>query len=185
MGAYRLELDELVAPRTVQMRLVDMMCIADGLDPDRDWGFLRNLTNALNRTALPVRDKPARVVHSARLFGLGLDLIARSRGIAGDRTRDHIGRAILMRDGLVIALLAARPVRKRNLAELELGRTFLTQDAGFKIVFSSGETKTVVRSTLTFPIPSSDRFGTIWQSIVLFCNVGRLRPDCGSLTAAT
>jgi integrase/recombinase XerD len=140
--AYRAELEQLMAPFTVLLRLADLLSIAVGMDPTGDWRFLRRLTNGLRQTATPVRDKPARVVHSSRLFQLGLELIERSRCPAGDGRRASRTRAILLRDGLSIALLAARPLRMRNLAGLEIGRTFLAGHDGCDIAIPADETKT-------------------------------------------
>ena len=148
---YRLELEQLVAPRTAQMRLVDLLCIADGLDPTQDWRFLRNITNAMHQTALPVRDKPARVVHSAHLFELGMDLIDRGQAVVGDGLAVRNKRAILIRDGLAIALLAARPLRMRNFSGLEIDRTFLSSQDGFRLVIPAAETKT--KRPIEFDVP--------------------------------
>jgi hypothetical protein len=54
------------------------------------------------------------------LFDLGLELMARAQSEKADRRR-----LITYRDGLLIALLAARPLRIRNLAGLVLDRNVM------------------------------------------------------------
>jgi integrase len=52
--------------------------------------------------------------------------------------------AVRYRDGLLIALLAYRPVRRRNLAMMRLGRHLMKVGGSWRIVFGAEETKTHV-----------------------------------------
>jgi integrase/recombinase XerD len=45
------------------------------------------------------------------------------------------------RDGLMIALLASRPLRRRNFAAIEIGRQLIRVGQGFHLVFDGSETK--------------------------------------------
>jgi site-specific recombinase XerD len=56
--------------------------------------------------------------------------------------RMPVRAATLYRDGLIIAFLALRPLRLRNLAGLELGRTLHDGPTGWLITIPAGETKT-------------------------------------------
>ena len=59
--------------------------------------------------------------------------------------------AIVFRDGLIIALLALRPLRRRNLSELTLGRDLLRTGEGWTILLPSSATKT--HATLEYDWP--------------------------------
>ena len=150
---YRTVLEQLVAPYTVLMRLDALLQIAKGLDPKRDWRFLRNLVVALRHTVSPERNRVARLVHSERLYRLGLKLIDRAQSVTGDRPQARLARAILVRDGLIIALLAARPLRLGNFTGLEIGRTFIPHGQAIRIDIPDVETKT--RRPVEFDVPDS------------------------------
>jgi site-specific recombinase XerD len=60
--------------------------------------------------------------------------------------------AVLFRDGLLVALLAARPIRRRNLAALRLGVHLVRRGAAYWIFLRTGETKT--RDAYEAPLPT-------------------------------
>ena len=53
-------------------------------------------------------------------------------------------RAVMYRDGLIIAFLALRPLRRRNLARLDLGRTLVRRAEAWWIEIPPEDTKTRV-----------------------------------------
>ena len=61
--------------------------------------------------------------------------------------------AIQFRDGLMIALLAARPLRLANFADTALGRTLVRREPTYWLVFSEQETKT--GRPINLPIPNA------------------------------
>ena len=60
-------------------------------------------------------------------------------------------QAIAYRDGLLIALLALRPLRRRNLAGLVIGQTLVRTGEGWSIAFGPELTKTHAPLELTWP----------------------------------
>jgi integrase len=112
--------------------------IAQILAPQRDLAWLRELEADLRYSARP-RPKYYRIVSSERLLALGLELI--KRGETGKHLTD-LGSARLVRDGLMIALLALCPIRLRNLAELGLGRQLRRVGDTWWIILAADETKT-------------------------------------------
>ena len=92
--------------------------IATILAPGRDLVWLGEIEADLRYEARP-RPKYHRIVSSERLLALGLELIR--RGETSKHLTD-LARARLVRDGLMIALLALCPIRLSNLAELRVGR---------------------------------------------------------------
>ncbi len=78
-------------------------------------------------------------VPSETLLSYGIELMT---------TVDHpangsrLKRACRHRDGLMIALLAARPLRRRNFTRIEIGQNLVRQEDDFWLRFEGGETKT-------------------------------------------
>jgi integrase len=85
------------------------------------------------------RPKYHRIVPSERLLALGLELIR--RGEASDHLT-ALGRARLVRDGVMITLLALCPIRLRNLAELHVGRQLRRVGDVWWVILEADETKT-------------------------------------------
>lgn len=103
--------------------------------PDRDWTWLRDAKARLERDVTPP-DKRGRLVDSARLYSLGFALM----NGADPRELRHRG-LIQYRDGLIIAILAARLIRRRNLATMRLDVNLMRTGRSFCIVFEPQETK--------------------------------------------
>jgi hypothetical protein len=65
------------------------------------------------------------------------------------------------RDGLMIALLAARPLRRRNLAMITIGRQLIRVGDAWDLIFAAEETKTGQPIEAILP----DRRRPIWSTI--------------------
>ena len=112
--------------------------IAQILAPGRDLVWLGELEADLRYQARP-RPKYHRIVSSERLLALGLELIRRGET---NIYLTELARARLVRDGLMIALLALCPIRLRNLAELCVGRQLRQVGDAWWIILEADETKT-------------------------------------------
>ena len=66
-----------------------------------------------------------------RLLEAGLTLICEAKA---DTYGPWLRRALLVRNGLMVALLAPCPIRLRNFAALEIGRSFVRLESGWWIV---------------------------------------------------
>ncbi len=104
--------------------------------PGHDWAWLRRLKADLESRVEP-RDCRERIISPARMSALGFSLMD-SADLASDKKK----AAIVYRDGLLIAMLACRPVRRCNLAAMRIGKHLVRRGNGFLIVFESSETKT-------------------------------------------
>ena len=85
------------------------------------------------------------------LFALGLQLMAQAENsarVAGRITKED---ALTYRDGLIIALLAAVPLRRRTLAALTINQHLVKIGSGWLLDIPAADTKT--RRALEFPIP--------------------------------
>lgn len=138
LGAYIEELQGQIAPKTLQQRLTALCEAMRVMAPTASFPYLRTAKARQKARARPVRDKAARLVPAGKLFALGLKLM--EIGDSGACWRD-IGNAIAYRDGLMLALLSCRPVRRRNFAELAIGKSFVRQDDAYVIDIPGTETK--------------------------------------------
>jgi hypothetical protein len=122
--AYGEHLECENASATAIARLIELKVMASIMDPGRDRSWIYRVASAIRARHMPARPKRHRLVPIARLFGLGLDLMAGAK----DETT-ALRRFKAYRDGLIIALLAARPLRLRNLTGLILGHTLVPRGA--------------------------------------------------------
>jgi integrase len=102
-----------------------------------DFRWLAEIEKDL-RLVMQPRSKLDRLVFSNRLVEAGLTLIGEARQFA----RTEIKRAIGIRNGLMITVLAFRPLRLKNFAALELGTTFREIQGRWWITLPRNITKT-------------------------------------------
>jgi integrase len=94
------------------------------------------------------RIKP--VITSLQLLELGEQLMEESKPKPGALISTKA--AIQYRDGLMIALLAFAPLRRKNIAALEIGRHLIRESDEWFIIIPREETKTR-RVSIEFPVP--------------------------------
>jgi len=104
--------------------------------PERDLGWLIEIERQLCSERRP-RPKWDRVVTTDVLVDAGRTLMAE----AEITKRPKLSRARMFRNGLMVALLAYCPIRLKNYAALELGRSFVDVDGTWWIVLTAAETK--------------------------------------------
>ena len=104
--------------------------------PERDLGWLIEIERQLYSERRP-RPKWDRVVTTDVLVDAGRTLMAEAE-IA---KRPALTRARMFRNGLMVALLAYCPIRLKNFAALEMGRSFVNVDGTWWIVLTAAETK--------------------------------------------
>ena len=83
------------------------------------------------------RSRWHRVVYTEVLVDAGLTLMAEAEILK----RSDLTRARMFRNGLIIALLALCPIRLKNFAALEIGRSFVNVEDTWWIILTEGETK--------------------------------------------
>ncbi len=115
--------------------------------PEQDWTWLNDIAVSLQRVARATR-RTDHVVPADQLYGLGRNLMERA-----EKDPDHqpIKKALLYRDGLMIALLAARPIRRKNLSGLRLGKQITKAGALWILCLQDHETKTRRAFELSLP----------------------------------
>jgi integrase len=114
--------------------------------PNGDWGWLRGLQYRCEKVAVP-RERRNKILHPGRVFELGLALMndADAQATEGARARQY-------RDGLAVALLAARPIRRRSFAELTIRDLRLVSER-YVLVLRADTTKS--RRETEFPLPTA------------------------------
>jgi integrase len=116
--------------------------------PERNWIWLKALKARLFAAA-PANTANGPVVTSLQLLDLGQQLMDESGPAPGTPT--SMDDAVRYRDGLMIALVAFIPIRRKNLAALEIGRHLVRDGDGWFVVVSGEEIKN--RKTIDYPVP--------------------------------
>jgi integrase len=133
---------EHVSAITRASRIARLYTIVRGANDALDLRWLADIRRRLEREARcqgPVRNKQARLRPSGQLVEVGLSLM--KAGIGG-QLKTPLVRAAQIRDGLMIALLASRPLRIKNFASLRLGHHMRETSIGFLIEIPGHECKT-------------------------------------------
>ena len=94
------------------------------------------------------------MVRADKLAALGDSLMSEAEQLV---VVDPRAGAILYRDGLVIALLIALPIRRRNLAMMRVDRHLIRDEMGYCMAFDAQETKTGERYDAPLPDELTDR----------------------------
>ena len=162
------------ASRTVLARRQELGEVAVVMDPTADWNFIKRLSSKVRATHKPARSKN-NLKLSHELVDLGFELMAS----ASDPT--DYNHAITYRDGFMIAFLALDPLRRRNLAELEIGRSLVKLGSHWHVVFAQGETKTHAPYEVSLPdalVEPLEVYLALWRP-VLAARTGRWTKPLG------
>ena len=121
--------------------------VARSLDPGRDWRPCFAVLDRIQAHARRLRPAPRHLVHPAELYALGIGLMEGALDAAG-----VVADPEAWQDGLVVALLAAAPLRIANFAALRLG-AHLARDASGLWTIHLGEGETKTRRGDAWPVP--------------------------------
>ena len=157
VSAYLEFVAEGRSPVTVVSYLGCLIMVVTTLFPERDWRRLRTAHSRLKRRAEPIGHKEGRLVPARDLYQLGLELISQATVTLDDNVGEirptTIRRAARdYRDGLLIALLASRPLRVKNLLGIEIGTQLRRGSDQSTLHFTEDETKQV--DVFAVPWPS-------------------------------
>lgn len=138
VAALIADLQPILAPASLANRVRRLYTAMQLFEPDRDWGWLAQLKARLRRAEKATKSKPEALTSPAQLYQLGLDLMDQDETADGLLARK---RAVLYRDGLIIAILAARAPRRKNLADMRIDVNLQWGGSHYWLVFSGVETK--------------------------------------------
>ena len=137
VDAYIAELKDRVSSVTVYGSISKLRRAAQFIAPGRDFTWLADIEKDLALVMRP-RSKFDRIVMTEVLVEAGLTLVHEAEITPN---RSELARACQFRNGLMVALLAFCPIRRKNYAELEIGRSFVKINGTWWIVLSASETK--------------------------------------------
>ena len=146
--AFFEQLKAAVALCTIRAYFTDLLIVVRAMAPHRSFEALHTATRYIWRIAEPITDKYSRLVPARDLYALGFELMD-----AAPSRSTVLKEAGLYRDGLIIALLIARPVRLSNLASIEIDRHLKKQGDGYWLIFPAAEVKN--RRPLEYRLPSA------------------------------
>ncbi len=135
-------------PRSVANQIHMLYLAARVMMPEHDRTWLKALKARLFAAA-PAHAAAGRVITSLQVLDLGQQLMDESGPAPG--TPISMDDAVCYRDGLMIALASFVPIRRKNLAGLEIGRHLVREGDGWSVIISEKETKT--RKSLDYPVP--------------------------------
>jgi integrase len=117
------------------------------MHPDADFGWITSPGGQSLTSALPVTPRSAPVFHSKVLYEWGLSMMrdALLTGNPDARRRDY-------RNGLLIALFAARAPRVGSMASLRLGAGVIRDGETWRLIFESDDVKTKRRIAYDVPV---------------------------------
>lgn len=127
-----------LAWRTVANYAASLQTVLRVIAPAADWTWLTPIIRRVQRLAEATPDTRRPFIHTRDLFAYGLGLMAEA---IADPARPDVQRAEQVRDGVMIAFLAARPLRLKNMTALEIGRHLTALPDGFTVSLTAAETK--------------------------------------------
>jgi len=120
------------------------------LAADQDWAWLLTIAKRIEARA-ERRSKRHRLRTSDELFALGFQLMQEGE-VPLEDGRITKQAALTYRDGLIIALLAVAPMRRRNLAGRTLGQHLQRVGGSWIVMLKASETKN--RRALGYSLPA-------------------------------
>ncbi|MBO1081821.1 tyrosine-type recombinase/integrase [Roseomonas haemaphysalidis] len=151
--------------RTVTSLLSHLAMAAAVMFGEQDWRWLKRLNSQARQRVTPSDRKLGRLVSPRQLLELGQTLMAEADQVNGATTA-----ALRHRDGLMIALLALRPLRRRNLMRLTLGTQLRQQDGRWDILIAGEQTKNHRPIELPFPailVPALEHYLAVHRPTLL------------------
>ncbi len=109
--------------------------MAKAIAPDADFSFINRIASRVRARHLPARPKREQLMGD-ELAQLGYDLMQSASELSG------IKAAVQYRDGLLLLLLVHVPLRRKNFADLTIGRTLVHRQGQWFVTLTPDETKT-------------------------------------------
>ncbi|MFA5957685.1 tyrosine-type recombinase/integrase [Hyphomicrobium sp.] len=153
--------------RTLENHAVSISRMFELLAPDEDWSWTQPMIRKLKSTVKSVKNH-SDLPSIRELFEVGLAIMLKASEPEYGSLKQH---AIWFRNGLAIALLAARSLmRRNNLATIEIGRNLVKEGSSYALHFSSDDMKGRTRRGGPVPdalTPFIDRYIEIYRSRLL------------------
>ena len=144
--AFVEHLSSEVRPTTVAIAVAHIYAAACLFAPERDWRWLASLKARL-ASRCSAEDRFDRLVPAWHTLDLGIEMMEEAAGLPSAAKR----REMYYRDGLIIALVSAWPIRRRSIAALTLTRHIEFDAAGINILLFPEDTKSKRAESLRVP----------------------------------
>jgi integrase/recombinase XerD len=118
--------------------------------PRSDWSWLKIVAKRIDAGAVP-RSLRNPGLTSADLYEVGIRIMAKAENSEASTRRVSKEEALTYRDGLIIALLAVVPLRRRTLTALSIDQHLVKIGEYWLLDIPAADTKT--RRALEFPLP--------------------------------
>lgn len=138
LATYLEDLSCINRGHTPHNRIQELGNALRALAPDQDWRWIGRAAGRLRASAIPARDKRTKIRPIDELFHAGDQAMNHAETAAGFSRRR---RALLFRDGLMVAFLSFHPLRLKNFADLRLERHIKGQDGQLLLSLTASETK--------------------------------------------
>lgn len=126
-----------LSDHTLVNRLDELFRSLMAMEPNKNWRWIIAPNGRSIRSQMSMRRKIRTIPSIRSLLDLGVHLM--------DKASERVGpsrQLCQFRDGLIFALLAACPFRRRNISMIEIGRHLIRLDDRYVICFTAAETKT-------------------------------------------
>jgi integrase len=151
---------------SIGMAVGALTSAARAFRPDFNWSWLARRSTRLKLKAKPSREKRHAIQHTLDLYRFGrrvMDTADRGKG-------KTVHAAQRYQSGLIIALLAVRPLRIRNFQAITIGESLRWDGASYWLIFGTNETKT--NTPIEEPLPDDltpylELFLRTWRPVLL------------------
>ena len=137
VDVYVAEAKARMSSTTVHVSICCLRRAARYMVPGLDFAWLVEIGKDLALVA-QARSKFDRLVLPERLIEAGLTLIQEAEH---SQTMTKLAQATQVRNGLMVAMLGFHPIRRKNFAALEIGRSLVKIRGRWWIILSAAETK--------------------------------------------
>jgi integrase/recombinase XerD len=144
---YIADLRRHVSAVTTKQRVLNLERALAAMEPKSDRSLLQLAVRRLEEPVSHAR-KRDRLQAPSVLEGLGRRLMDAARRVQVASRRKN---AVLFRDGLQIALLARRPLRKGNFVSIEIGNHLVRERENWRLRFAANEMKNHQDLDIPFP----------------------------------
>jgi site-specific recombinase XerC len=132
---------------TIVGRFAELRAVLQLIASDRDWRWLTSPGGTALRSCFELAKRDFLVPHSQQLFEWGIQLMQEATAASGPARRQ-----VMLRDGLLIAIAAARGLRLRSLLGLRLGTNILKLGEEWFIALRESDEKT--EDPIAYPLPA-------------------------------
>jgi integrase len=151
---------------SITSRITDLVEALRVMDPNADLTLLRSLVSTLHQRAQPSRNKAHRIKPPGEIWEACAEEMAR---ITADPAPLSFEAASRYRDAFALGFLVWAPIRRRNLAALNLGDTLRFEAGRWRVAFGAEATKD--KSPLVFALPEDDAYQQALEHYLM-----RIRP---------